>query len=40
MQQPSGKGLKFFAYGVAVAAIGAIVAEYARDWIRSRKASK
>ncbi|AAD43551.1 structural protein [Pseudoalteromonas phage Cr39582] len=38
MQKPSGKGLKYFAYGVAISAAGAILAEYVRDWMRKPKA--
>ena len=34
----SKKGLKAFAYGVAIAAIGAIVAEKVRDYMRKDKA--
>ncbi|WP_462172013.1 hypothetical protein [Pseudoalteromonas xiamenensis] len=38
--QPSGKGIKYFAYGVAVAAVGAIVAELVRDFIKPKIAGK
>lgn len=30
------RGLKAFGYGVAIAAVGAILAEVVRDWWRSR----
>ncbi|WP_262501051.1 hypothetical protein [Pseudoalteromonas fuliginea] len=40
MRQPSGKGVKYFAYGVAISAAGAILAEYVRDWLRKPKAAK
>jgi hypothetical protein len=36
----SKKGLKAFAYGVAVAAVGAIVAEKVRDFMRKRQAAE
>jgi hypothetical protein len=36
----NGKNLKAFAYGVAIAAMGAIVAEVGRDMYRKFKASK
>lgn len=36
----NGKNLKAFAYGVAIAAVGAIVAEVGRDLYRKYKAGQ
>ena len=30
------KNLKYFAYGVAISVVGAIVADYFRDWMRDK----
>ncbi len=34
MQQPSGKGMKYFAYGVLISVCGAVLAEYVKGWLK------
>ncbi len=34
MMQPTGKGLKYFAFAVLISACGAVLAEYAKGWLK------